>query len=101
MKCLACLAVVSLLIVVSYWTQGDEPPAPAGGAKRSESLEVRCARAQLELAQANLKRAQAKNDRAANTVSSNVVGQYRQDVEVAQAQFEDAQQGSKNVFDVW
>jgi hypothetical protein len=101
MKSLRCLVVVGLLIVASPQLRADEPPAPEGGAKRSESLEVRYARAQLELAQANLKRAESKNQRVANAVSSNVVGQYRQDVEVARSQFDDAQQGSRKSFDVW
>lgn len=101
MKCTTCLAVVGLLLVALQLAPADEPPAPEGVTKRSESLEVRYARAQLELAQANLKRAEAKNGRVANTVSANVVGQYRQDVEVARSQFDNAQQGKLRPFDAW
>jgi len=101
MKSLRCLTVVGFLVIACQHVRADEPPAPEGATQRSESLEVRYARAQLELAQANLKRAEAKNNRVANTVSSNVVGQYRQDVEVARSQFDDAQQGSRKPFDVW
>lgn len=101
MKCPSCLSVVILLLTVLPWTTADEPPAPEGVTRRNESLEVRYARAQLELAQANLKRAEAKNSRVANTVSANVVGQYRHDVEAAQSQFDAAHQGSYKPFAAW
>jgi exonuclease VII large subunit len=101
MKCLRDVAVIGLLLVAGSQVRGQEPPAPEGAAKPSESLEVRYARTQVELAQANLKRVESKNKRIANVVASNVVEQYRQDVEVAQSQLDDAQQGSRKSFDVW
>jgi hypothetical protein len=65
-------------------------------------VEVRYARAQLELAEANLRRIDESNKRVARAVPASVVAEYRYDVDVAKARLEQATGGKAgNEFRVW
>jgi hypothetical protein len=95
----------TLIAVVSCLAQLLEPAAPHAAAP--ESVEVRYARAQLQLAEANLKRVDQSNQRLARSVPSSVVAQYQRDVQLAQtrlAQTQLAQAASgqaANDFQIW
>lgn len=67
-----------------------------------ESLDVRYARAQLQLAETNLKRLEESNRRMPRAVPSSVVAEYQQDVQVAKARLEQAlATRPADGFDVW
>lgn len=89
---LACLRVGQLA----------QPPAPTDNIPSAEHVEVRYARAQLQLAEANLKRVQRMNQRLARSVPESVVAEYQQDADVARLQLEQAQPRSPGgEFQVW
>jgi hypothetical protein len=67
-----------------------------------EPIEVRYARAQVQLAEANLQRVQRMNERLARTVPGSVVAEYRRDLGVSQAQLRDAEsRSSEHGFANW
>jgi hypothetical protein len=68
----------------------------------SESIEVRYARAYLQLAEANLNRVEQSNKRVARSVPSSVVAEYQYDIQVAKARLEQAVAGrAGSEFQVW
>ncbi len=76
--------------------------APASSDTVSESVEVRYARAQVQLAQANLKRVERSNKRLAGSVPSSVVAEYQHDVQVAKTRLDQASAGRDgNEFQGW
>jgi uncharacterized protein YPO0396 len=97
--------VTELLMVIGYFFVGQvpEPSAPApSGAPASETVDVRYARAQLQLAQANLQRVQQINQRLARTVPASVVAEYQGDLDVAKTQMQQAESRSvADGFSVW
>lgn len=90
----------AILIMVLGWSalgQVAEAPAAheAAGDSVAESVEVRYARAQLQLAEANLRRVEASNQQVARSVPSTIVGEYRSAVAVAKARLEEATAGKR------
>jgi hypothetical protein len=81
-----------ILIAVLCWL-GQLLQAPASKEAGSESVEIRYARAQVQLAEANLKRVEQSNKRLAGSVPSSVVAEYQHDVQVAQTRLEEASAG--------
>ena len=71
---------------------GQLPQTPAPSDTISESVEVRYARAQMQLAEANLNRVEQINKRLARSVPSSVVAEYQHDVQVAKTRLEQAAQ---------
>ena len=97
--------VTQLLTAIVFYFAGQVPqpsaPAPAG-ASASETIDVRYARAQLQLAQANLQRVQQINQRLARSVPASVVAEYQRDRDVAQAQMQQAEsRAAEDAFAVW
>jgi hypothetical protein len=67
-----------------------------------ESLDVRYARAQLQLAQANLDRIAERNKQVERSVPASAVAEYLDDVRVAKTRLQQATAGqSKNGFQAW
>jgi hypothetical protein len=76
--------------------------APAPVDDKSESVNVRYARAQLQLAEANLSRVEQSNRRVPHSVPESVVAEYRDDVTVAQARLDQTSAGqAANEFQAW
>ena len=89
-----------ILIIVVCWGQLSQAPAPSNAV--SESLDVRYARAQLQLAEANLNRVEQINKQVAGSVPSSVVAEYQHDVQVAKTRLEQAAAGqAAGEFQVW
>jgi hypothetical protein len=93
---------VILAIVLHWCCVGQVQQTPARRDVPSESVEIRYARAQLQLAQANLKRVETSNQQMERTVPSSVVAEYRHDVEVAKLRLDRAMAGrAADQFSVW
>jgi hypothetical protein len=89
-----------LITVVCLLGQLTQTPAP--NHTISERVEVRYARAQLQLAEANLNRVEQSNKRMARSVPSSVVAEYQHDVQVAKTRLEQATAGrTTSEFQVW
>jgi hypothetical protein len=92
-----------LLMTVGYWcllAPLSETPAP--NETISESIDVRYARAQVQLAEANLQRVEQSNQRLEDSVPSSVVAEYQHDVEVAKTRLEEAVAGRvASDFQLW
>ena len=89
-----------LITVVCLLGQLTQAPAPSHTI--SESVEVRYARAQMQLAEANLNRVEQSNKRIARSVPSSVVAEYQHDVQVAKTRLEQAIAGrAASEFQVW
>lgn len=89
-----------LLTAVSLLGQQMQLPAPSKPAE--ESVEVRYARAQLQLAEANLGRVEQSNKEVERTVPSSVVAEYQDDVRVAKTRLQKATAGEPaNGFQTW
>ena len=89
-----------ILITVVCLGQLSQTPAPSNTV--SESIEVRYARAQMQLAEANLNRVEQSNKRVAGSVPSSVVAEYQHDVQVAKTRLEQATAGrAASEFQVW
>jgi hypothetical protein len=68
----------------------------------SESVEVRYARAQLQLAEANLKRVEERNKKTARSVPNSVETDYQHEVQIAKTRLEQATAGpDSNEFESW
>jgi hypothetical protein len=81
---------------------GQIQPTSATGDTNPESVEVRYARAQIQLAEANLNRVLQSNKQMPRSVSSSVVAEYQREVEVAKNRLEQATAGrSASEFQVW
>jgi hypothetical protein len=92
---------VEVLIVVVYLL-GQITETAAPNPLVSETVEVRYARAQLQLAEANLNRVEQSNKRVARSVPSSVVVDYRQNVQVAKTRLEQATAGrAASEFQIW
>jgi len=91
---------VVLITVVCCLGQLHQTPVPNDII--SESVEVRYARAQMQLAEANLNRVEQSNKRLARSVPSSVVAEYQYDVQVAKTRLEQATAGrAASEFQVW
>jgi hypothetical protein len=91
---------VAIALACAWWGQAAVPPAPSDQA--AEGLEVRYARAQLQLAEANLQRVEQINKRLARSVPSSVVADYQQDAQVARRQLQQSLSGQPSSdFQVW
>jgi hypothetical protein len=89
-----------LITVVCLLGQITQTPAPSHTI--SESVEVRYAQAQLQLAEANLNRVEQSNKRVARSVPSSVVADYQHNVQVAKTRLEQATAGrAAGEFQVW
>lgn len=90
---------VIVLTAVSLLAQVQLPPPKKPA---TDSLEVRYARAQLQLAEANLKRVNESNKQLERTVPSSIVAEYQDDVRVAKTRLDLAAAGrSADAFQVW
>jgi hypothetical protein len=92
-----------ILITAGYWcllAPLSETPAPNDTI--SESIDLRYARAQMQLAETNLNRVEQSNKRVADSVPSSVVAEYQHDVQVAKTRLEEAVAGrAAGDFQVW
>ena len=92
----------NLITVICWCWLGQLSQAPAIHDTISDSVEVRYARAQLNLAEANLTRVEQRNERVERSVPSSVVAEFRYDVEVAKIRLEQATAGpASSEFQVW
>lgn len=89
-----CFIVVLLLSQVAQSaTPQNAPP---------ESVDVRYARAQLQLAEANLKRVEQSNNRLERSIPSSIVAEYQHDVDIAKTRLQLATApAAKGDFPVW
>jgi hypothetical protein len=89
-----------LVWLLAGQTQPPVKPAPQSAAE--EGLEVRYARARLQLAEANLARIEQMNRKLKRTVPESVVTDFRDELEVTREQFRQASQGDpQGEFAVW
>jgi hypothetical protein len=87
------------ILIATACCLGQSPPTPAPS---DGSVEVRYARAQVQLAEANLRRVEQINKRLARSVPNSVVAEYQHDVRVAQTRLKQASAGSSaSEFRVW
>jgi hypothetical protein len=90
------------LLLLGYQLAGAIPPAPEPGNGTPEPLEVRYARAEVDLAEASLARIEATNKRVNRAISGDVARAYARDLDIAKLQLQVALGGSKKTdFDVW
>jgi hypothetical protein len=88
---------MTAVYLIGHQVQLPPPNKPA-----AESVEIRYARAQLELAEANLDRVQQSNKQMERTVPSSIVAEYQDDVRVAKIRLQQATVGqSAGHFRVW
>src|SRR5262245_8413113 len=91
-----------LITVLGWCIFGQVAQVPVQRDSASESVDVRYARAQLQLAEANLSRVQESNKRVARSVPSSVVAEFQYDVDVAKARLAQATGGrAESAFQVW
>lgn len=91
---------VKILVTAVCLGQLSQTSAPSDAI--SESIDVRYARAQMQLAEANLHRVEQSNKRVARSVPSSVVAEYQRDVKVAKTRLEYAAAGrATSEFQVW
>jgi hypothetical protein len=91
-----------MIAVSCWWWLGQLSQPPIVHDTIPESVEVRYARAQLQLAEANLIRVEQRNERVARSVPSSVVAEFQHDVAVAKTRLEQAAAGpASNEFQVW
>lgn len=89
-------------IIVLLIAQASPPARPAPSDVADESVELRYARTQLQLAEANLKRVQQINSRLARSVPVSVVAEFEESVAVAKTKMRLAEAGNdKDGFQVW
>ena len=90
------------MLIAVLCSLGQLLQVSASSDTNSESVEVRYARAQVQLAEANLKRVEQSNKRLAGSVPSSVVAEYQHDVQVANTRLEQASTGRDgNEFQGW
>jgi hypothetical protein len=94
----------NILVVLAFFIVGQQSksePAPDSTAA-AQTIDLRYARAQMQLAEANLQRVQRMNQRLARTVPASVVAEYQRDFEVAKAQMQQVEsQGVEHGFAIW
>jgi hypothetical protein len=89
-----------MTVVVCLLGQVTQTPAPNG--TTSESVEVRYARAEMQLAEANLNRVEQRNKQVERSVPSSIVAEYQHDVLVAKTRLEQVTAGrAASEFQVW
>lgn len=89
-------------LLIAIVCMGQVLQAPDRDDVPTESVEIRYARAQVELVEANLRRVQESNKRVDRAVPRSVVEEYQQDVAVAKTRFEHAASGGDATdFHVW
>jgi hypothetical protein len=94
----AAILVTALYLCWVGQVQQTDPPRSSA----PDSVDVRYARAQLQLAEANLKRVEQSNQQMERTVPSSVVAEYRHDVQVAKLRLDRASAGRPaDQFAVW
>ncbi len=77
--------------------KSTNPAKPSG-----DDLEVRYARAQLQMAEANLKRMNNLNEKQPRSVPVSILEEFRQDVELAKSRLKQAESGAaENAFQTW
>ena len=89
-------ALLAGLVGLARITAADSEPK----AESHDSLDVRYARAQYQMAEANMRKVGATNQRFPKTVSEAVINEYGEDLAVAKAQL-DALQGARPFFAAW
>jgi hypothetical protein len=90
-----------LLIMIVCW-QAQQPKTATPSDTKSESVEVRYARAQVQLAETNLKRLEQSNKRMPRSVPSSIVAEYQRDVQVSKTRRKQATAGqTASDFQVW
>jgi multidrug resistance efflux pump len=83
--------------LLSQITQASAPQKPA-----AENVEIRYARAQLQLAETNLKRVDESNKRMERSVPSSVVAEYRYDIEIAKMRLQQTtSRAAMGEFSIW
>ena len=93
--------LMPIVFLLAGQVSGPAVPAPADVAA-SETIDVRYARAQLQLAEANLQRVQQINSKLARTVPASVVAEYQRDLDVAKTQMQQAEsRAGDDPFGVW
>ena len=91
---------IEILIIVACLGQLSKTAAPSN--PNADSIEVRYARAQMQLAKANLNRVEQINKQVARSVPNSVVAEYQDDVKVAKTRLEQATAGrAASEFQVW
>ncbi len=76
--------------------------APAADDASSDSVAVRCARAQLQLAEVNLRKADAMNRKLEGSLSTDLIAQFTEDVEIARQHVQDLQRaGGVDSLETW
>jgi hypothetical protein len=81
---------------------GQQVQLPPPSKPATESVEVRYARAQLQLAEANLERVNQSNKQMERSVPSSIVAEYQDDVRVAKTRLQQATAGRAAAeFQVW
>jgi hypothetical protein len=80
--------VASVLAIGSVLGYRAGSTASAAPEAKSESVDVRYARAQLQLAEATLRKAQGQNRRVGETISAGLLAQFTDSVQVARAQLQ-------------
>jgi hypothetical protein len=92
----------SVVVLVGVVLMGQQVQLPPPKKPATESLELRYARAQLQLAEANLERVNESNKQLERTVPSSIVAEYLDDVRVAKARVQETTASrSANAFQVW
>src|ERR1700681_420953 len=95
-------AVLGILLIAAVELGRAIPAVSAAKDAPEENLDVRYARAQLDLAQANLRKVERANERFPKTLSAFVISEYAQDLAIAKAQLENAQRGGDaEMFQTW
>jgi hypothetical protein len=90
-----------VFLCVVCWL-GQPPQTSVPSAAVSQTVEVRYAEAQLQLAEANLNRVEQINKRLARSVPTSVVAEYQHDVQVAKTRLRQAAAGrAAGNFQVW
>ena len=92
----------TLMLLTAVSLMGQQVQLPPPNKPATESLEVRYARAQLQLAEANLARVEQSNKQLERSVPSSIVAEYQDDVRVAKARLQQAMAGaSAGAFQTW
>jgi len=83
------LTVLAAIGICASWVlNAAERTAPAEEKARRESIAMRCAQAQLRLAEVTLEKAQAMNQKVAGTLVGSMVSQLADDVDYARVRVE-------------
>jgi acyl-coenzyme A thioesterase PaaI-like protein len=81
------VAAAFTVCAATLYQSGSAAPAKESAA---ESLDVRCARAKLRLAELTLQKAQEMNRKVAGTLTGGLIAQFADDVQLAKLQLQNA-----------